>query len=222
MKVNFKMEKGITLIALVVTIVVLLILTGISIQAITNTGLFGKARQAEQKTQEKQEEENATIADYGSKIDEVVTSARNNKATITNLINTEDGVYNKQEEGYVFSTPLFSVTNYITSNNDIILKDSIENYDYIMFEFDTYYTGGNDYTNSTTQTISTQAIRKTYTKNFDWSYGKMYQIVNDWIDIQNRITIGFKSSNNIYVWHSCSNNAQLTKLRITDIKGIKY
>ena len=49
MKVNFKMEKGITLVALVVTIVVLLILTGISIQAITNTGLFGKARQAEQK-----------------------------------------------------------------------------------------------------------------------------------------------------------------------------
>ena len=134
----------------------------------------------------------------------------------------EQKTQEKQEEGYVFSTPLFSVTNYITSNNDIILKDSIENYDYIMFEFDTYYIGGNDYTNSTTQTISTQAIRKTYTKNFDWSCGKMYQIVNDWIDIQNRITIGFKSLNNIYVWHSCSNNAELTKLRITDINGIKY
>ena len=39
-------NKGITLIALVVTIVVLLILAVISIQAITNTGLFGKAKQA--------------------------------------------------------------------------------------------------------------------------------------------------------------------------------
>ena len=42
--------KGITLVALVVTIVILLILAGISIQAITNTGLFGKARQATQES----------------------------------------------------------------------------------------------------------------------------------------------------------------------------
>ena len=43
MKLN--KNKGITLIALVITIVLLLILAGISISAITNTGLFGKARQ---------------------------------------------------------------------------------------------------------------------------------------------------------------------------------
>ena len=33
-------NKGITLVALVITIIVLLILAGISIQAITNTGLW--------------------------------------------------------------------------------------------------------------------------------------------------------------------------------------
>lgn len=38
--------KGITLIALVVTIVILLILAGISISALTQTGLFGKTKQA--------------------------------------------------------------------------------------------------------------------------------------------------------------------------------
>ena len=38
--------KGITLVALVITIVVLLILAGISIQAITNTGLFSNAKRA--------------------------------------------------------------------------------------------------------------------------------------------------------------------------------
>ena len=38
-----KSIKGITLVALVITIVVLLILAGISIQAITNTGLFSNA-----------------------------------------------------------------------------------------------------------------------------------------------------------------------------------
>lgn len=47
MEKNFEKIKkntnGITLVALVVTIIILLILTGISIQAITNTGLFRKA-----------------------------------------------------------------------------------------------------------------------------------------------------------------------------------
>ena len=45
-----KNTKGITLVALVITIVVLLILAGISIQAITNTGLFTKAQQAKEET----------------------------------------------------------------------------------------------------------------------------------------------------------------------------
>ena len=41
-----KSIKGITLVALVITIVILLILAGISIQAITNTGLFSNAKRA--------------------------------------------------------------------------------------------------------------------------------------------------------------------------------
>ena len=45
-----KNTNGITLVALVVIIIILLILAGISIQAITNTGLFGKARQAAQES----------------------------------------------------------------------------------------------------------------------------------------------------------------------------
>ena len=43
-------QKGITLVALIITIILLLILAGISVQAITNTGLFGKARQAAQES----------------------------------------------------------------------------------------------------------------------------------------------------------------------------
>ena len=45
-----KKNKGITLVALVVTIVVLLILAGISISTLTNTGIFGKAKDAKEKT----------------------------------------------------------------------------------------------------------------------------------------------------------------------------
>ena len=50
MKRNFKNSKGITLITLVITIVILLILAGISIQAITNTGLLKKTEEAKEKT----------------------------------------------------------------------------------------------------------------------------------------------------------------------------
>ena len=40
-------NKGITLIALVITIIILLILAGISIRALTHTGVFQNAKQAE-------------------------------------------------------------------------------------------------------------------------------------------------------------------------------
>ena len=47
---KLKSTKAITLIALIITIILLLILAGISVQAITNTGIFGKARQAAQES----------------------------------------------------------------------------------------------------------------------------------------------------------------------------
>ena len=42
--------NGVTLVALVITIIILLILAGISIQAITNTGLFDKANEAKKQS----------------------------------------------------------------------------------------------------------------------------------------------------------------------------
>lgn len=41
-------NKGITLVALVITIVILLVLAGISISVLTNTGIFEKAKDAKQ------------------------------------------------------------------------------------------------------------------------------------------------------------------------------
>ena len=45
-----KKNKGITLVALVITIIILLILAGISISALTNTGIFAKAKDAQSKS----------------------------------------------------------------------------------------------------------------------------------------------------------------------------
>ena len=44
-------QRGITLVALVISIIILLILAGISIQAITNQGLFGRANEAKEKSE---------------------------------------------------------------------------------------------------------------------------------------------------------------------------
>ena len=41
-----KNQKGITLVALVITIIILLILAGISVASLSGNGLFGKTQQA--------------------------------------------------------------------------------------------------------------------------------------------------------------------------------
>ena len=48
---KLKKTKGITLVALIITIIILLILAGISIQAITNQGVFGRANDAKRESE---------------------------------------------------------------------------------------------------------------------------------------------------------------------------
>ena len=59
-----KQDKGITLVALVITIIILLILATISIQALTNTGLFAKAQEAKEKSQNAEENQAKTLNEY--------------------------------------------------------------------------------------------------------------------------------------------------------------
>ena len=56
-----KKNKGITLVALVITIIILLILAGISISALTNTGIFQKAQDAEGKSKLADAKESMTL-----------------------------------------------------------------------------------------------------------------------------------------------------------------
>lgn len=64
-------KKGITLISLVVTIVVLLILAGVTIATLTgNNGILTKAQQAKTETEEAQKNEENTLGSYEDKINE--------------------------------------------------------------------------------------------------------------------------------------------------------
>ena len=84
-KVNIR-EKGITLIALVITIIILLILAGISIQAITNTGLFENAEKAENEYSEKAAEERLKLELSSLSIDKLTNLEYNEDEYLTNSL----------------------------------------------------------------------------------------------------------------------------------------
>ena len=75
MKKILKNTKGITLVALVITIVILLILAGISISALTNTGIFQKAKDAKQKSDDAALDQNTKLDEYENEIDKYIPKA---------------------------------------------------------------------------------------------------------------------------------------------------
>ncbi len=78
---TYEKSKGITLVALVMTIVILLILAGISIAQLTGNGLFKNAKLAKEKSDNAQQQENDTLSDYESKIGEYIDGIRNDIGT---------------------------------------------------------------------------------------------------------------------------------------------
>ena len=68
-----KENKGITLVALVITIIILLILATISIQSLTNTGLFAKAKEAKEKSQNAEENQEKTLNEYEDELNKYIS-----------------------------------------------------------------------------------------------------------------------------------------------------
>ena len=90
-----KKNRGITLIALVITIIILIILAGIAIAILTGeNGLFSRAKQAKQNTEEAQNLENTILGEYENKIEQL-TDYKNEKdeeinENIVMFLNGED------------------------------------------------------------------------------------------------------------------------------------
>ena len=59
-----KSNKGITLVALVITIIDLLILAGISISALNNTWIFQEAKDAQKVSENVEKEQRETLGEY--------------------------------------------------------------------------------------------------------------------------------------------------------------
>ena len=123
MKNTFKSSKGITLVALVITIIILLILAGISISALTNTGIFGKAKDAKQKSDEAALDQNTKLDEYESEINAYLPGINAN--TIASATDTEkaNNYYGKS----VNYTSANGVTGwkifYVDTNNIYLIAD---------------------------------------------------------------------------------------------------
>lgn len=124
MKEKLRNRKGITLIALIVTIIVLLILAGISIGAITgNNGIINQAKNAKNGTEYAQWEEQIDIAivDAESKhreatMDDVIDELINKKViNDESQVNKKDGAITTNEPTYTIEDKLNDYIERVTA-----------------------------------------------------------------------------------------------------------
>lgn len=71
-------NRGITLIALIITIIILLILAGLTISQLSNSGLFDKTKIAKEKYQNAQQKEEIELSKYNDFIDNYTINADRN------------------------------------------------------------------------------------------------------------------------------------------------
>ena len=96
-----KKQKGITLIALVITIIVLLILAGVSIASLTGeNGILKKAQLTKEITEQKQEEENSILKQY-----EELLGIEGNSELPDNTETTEAGTIVKLPNNWLTTVP---------------------------------------------------------------------------------------------------------------------
>lgn len=134
-----KKEQGITLIVLVITIIVLLILSGVAISILTGeNGLLTKANRAKEEYQKSQEAEEKDLESLYSEI----LVATNDSAKITiSMENLNELINSKVQHAMSESMPLPDYANCqeITFTNN---SYTVENFGYIQLFF--YYTSSVD------------------------------------------------------------------------------
>ena len=118
-------ERGITLVALVVTIVILLILAGISISTLSNTGIFKKAKDAKQKFEDAENEQNKILDEYEAELNKFSVM----KLTLDNtekVLSKTENIELQDENGVRIVVPAgFKVLNIgnLTVEKGIVVED---------------------------------------------------------------------------------------------------
>ena len=119
-RIKTKGNKGITLIALVITIIVLLILAGVTIAALSgDNGILKRATEAKEQTNQKNDEETEKIGGYESTIDQYVDG---NGGAGTNFTNV-----NTSDSNPAGAVPANSTVVEADANKGIVIKDKNNN-----------------------------------------------------------------------------------------------
>ena len=125
-------DKGITLIALVITIIILLILAGISISALTNQGLFKNAKAAQNATEKAEEEQGQRLNEYEDEINKYLENEDENtkafKEKVGKVLSTTDNTEIKDAKNNKIVVPAgFKIINGATTvDKGIVIEDVTE------------------------------------------------------------------------------------------------
>ena len=125
-------DKGITLIALVITIIILLILAGISISALTNQGLFKNAKAAQNATEKAEEEQGQRLNEYEDEINKYLENEDENtkafKEKVGKVLSTTDNTEIKDAKNNKIVVPAgFKIVNGATTvDKGIVIEDVTE------------------------------------------------------------------------------------------------
>ena len=125
-------DKGITLIALVITIIILLILAGISISALTNQGLFKNAKAAQNATEKAKEEQGQRLNEYEDEINKYLENEDENtkafKEKVGKVLSTTDNTEIKDAKNNKIVVPAgFKIIEGATTvDKGIVIEDVTE------------------------------------------------------------------------------------------------
>ena len=169
METKENLNKGITLVALVITIIILLILAGVAITALTTTGLFENAKQAKNAMENAETKENTILSDYDNKINEIVGGAVREESS-----NKENILWKNNDINSEFAA------------QTVELSDNLENYDYVKIFFQTYYSKETDVVANQFFSVESLVIDKKISTSLKTSWylsgwdghPLMYRIVN--------------------------------------------
>ena len=84
--------KGITLVALVITIIILLILATISIQSLTNTGIFKRAQEAKNAMENAEAEQALLLNEYENELNSYYTPESKPQIKLSDAVKVGDYV----------------------------------------------------------------------------------------------------------------------------------
>ena len=125
-------DKGITLIALVITIIILLILAGISISALTNQGLFKNAKAAQNATEKAEAEQGQRLNEYEDEINKYLENEDEHtkafKEKVGKVLSTTDNTEIKDAKNNKIVVPAgFKIIEGATTvDKGIVIEDVTE------------------------------------------------------------------------------------------------